>query len=321
SNTIIQFSAIQFCFTKTLLFYYINTFRSSKIQIKKINRMGSNHICLTYFSIAEVSTSKFTLVTALLDIGRGNWWEYRRTIENYYQYLDNILHLNVDLVIFLDDKSADYIYKRRRGLGFEQKTKIIPISFYELPFYAYIHKAEEIIKREQQGIFWDSNWDETMKHHPEGKSAIYNILVNSKPYFLYKISIENPFSARFMVWLDAGYGHGNRSIFPKNYEWKPKFLPNKISLIQVTPPHDKISRYTMADLYRKNWAVLSGGFIAGDIYALNRFYAYYYRVFAEMINQNRIDDDQTTMVLLVQQHPQLFNIVHGDWFDAFKLFS
>lgn len=48
----------------------------------------------------------------------------------------------------------------------------------------------------------------------------------------------------------------------------------------------------MADLYRKNWAVLSGGFIAGDIYALNRFYAYYYRVFAEMINQNRIDDDQ-----------------------------
>lgn len=86
--------------------------------------MGSNHICLTYFSIAEVSTSKFTLVTALLDIGRGNWWEYRRTIENYYQYLDNILHLNVDLVIFLDDKSADYIYKRRRGLGFEQKTKV-----------------------------------------------------------------------------------------------------------------------------------------------------------------------------------------------------
>lgn len=68
--------------------------------------------------------------------------------------------------------------------------QIIPISFYELPFYAYIHKAEEIIKREQQGIFWDSNWDETMKHHPEGKSAIYNILVNSKPYFLYKISVS-----------------------------------------------------------------------------------------------------------------------------------
>lgn len=45
--------------------------------------------------------SGLTLVTALLDIGRGGWWEYRRPYDVYLKYLENLLRLNVCIVLYL----------------------------------------------------------------------------------------------------------------------------------------------------------------------------------------------------------------------------
>ncbi|KAJ1350095.1 hypothetical protein KIN20_005811 [Parelaphostrongylus tenuis] len=76
--------------------------------------------------------------------------------------------------------------------------------------------------------------------------------------------LEDPFSTEFFVWIDAGYGHGNQSVFPFNNKWKPQFPHKKISLIKLTPIHDSITHYTIDKLYRRNLSVISGGFIAGD---------------------------------------------------------
>ncbi|KHN83244.1 hypothetical protein Tcan_11114 [Toxocara canis] len=205
--------------------------------------------------------SGFTVVTALLDIGRGQWWEYRRPLNSYYKYLDNILELRVNLMIFVDQKTVDYIHQRRKQFRLEHLTRVIPMRLTELPLHQYIGLIEQIIDYEQNGNGWNPAWDQSMKVHPEAKSAAYDVLVNSKSFFLYNASIENPFMTEKFVWLDAGYGHGNRAIFPPDFYWNP-FLPqDKISLIK------------------------------------------------------------TALVLLIQQQPTLFNVVHGDWFDAFRLFA
>lgn len=269
----------------------------------------------------RITLSGFTLVTALLDIGRGDWWEYRRPMESYYFYLENVLRLKVNLVIFVDHKSVRHIYSRRKEYRLEHITKIIPITLAELPLYRYMSAVSEIIASEQSGERWDPEWDRVMSTHPEAKSAEYDILVNSKPYFLYNATVSNPFSSEYFAWLDAGYAHGNQSVFPPSFRWQPTLVPRKISLIKVTPSYDSIFRYKLSDLYRKNWAVVSGGFLGGDIYTVNHFHHLYYRVIVDMIYRRLIDDDQTTLVLLIQQHPTLFNVVHGDWFDAFRLFS
>ncbi|VDM46850.1 unnamed protein product [Toxocara canis] len=265
--------------------------------------------------------SGFTVVTALLDIGRGQWWEYRRPLNSYYKYLDNILELRVNLMIFVDQKTVDYIHQRRKQFRLEHLTRVIPMRLTELPLHQYIGLIEQIIDYEQNGNGWNPAWDQSMKVHPEAKSAAYDVLVNSKSFFLYNASIENPFMTEKFVWLDAGYGHGNRAIFPPDFYWNP-FLPqDKISLIKVTPEFDEITRYTINDLYRKDWAVVSGGFLGGDRSAINRFHRFYQRLVLDLISQRLIDDDQTALVLLIQQQPTLFNVVHGDWFDAFRLFA
>ncbi|VDM99341.1 unnamed protein product [Thelazia callipaeda] len=250
--------------------------------------------------------SGFTLVTALLDIGRGDWWEYRRPLEKYYTYLENILRLKVNLVIFVNQKSVEHVSARRKFYGLERLTKVIPISLQDLPLYRYIEMVSEIISNEQRA--WNPQWDSAMRTHPEAKSPEYDILVS------------NPFNSRYFAWLDAGYGHGNRSVFPVSFQWQPTFVPGKVSVIKVTSQHDNLFSYKLADLYRKNWAVISGGFLGSDIYTINRFYMLHHHLVVDFIYRGLIDDDQTSLVLLIQQHPSLFHIVHGDWFDAFRLF-
>lgn len=48
----------------------------------------------------------------------------------------------------------------------------------------------EIIADERSGKRWDQQWDRSMSSHPEAKSAKYDILVNSKSYFLYNASVN-----------------------------------------------------------------------------------------------------------------------------------
>lgn len=78
-----------------------------------------------------------------------------------------------------------------------------------MPFYRWRNEIAEIMQREQKE--WQNGWDHQMKSHPEAVYPEYDILVNSKPYFLYNatkiakfdLNIKNK---QLFVWLDAGYG-------------------------------------------------------------------------------------------------------------------
>ncbi|VDN19528.1 unnamed protein product [Gongylonema pulchrum] len=81
-------------------------------------------------------------------------------------------------------------------------------------------------------------------------------------------------------------------------------------------------RYSINHLYRVDWTVISGGFIAGDGWTINRFYRFYQKTFLEMLDSGRIDDDQTVLTLMLKHYGSLFNAVHadGDWYALFRLF-
>jgi hypothetical protein len=46
-----------------------------------------------------------------------------------------------------------------------------------------------IMDHEVNGTGWKSEWDEAMKSHPEACNYKYDVVVNSKPYFLYNASV------------------------------------------------------------------------------------------------------------------------------------
>ncbi|PIO72794.1 hypothetical protein TELCIR_05260 [Teladorsagia circumcincta] len=210
----------------------------------------------------ELPRDDVTIVTALMDIGRGEWDRYRRPLEQYHLFMENLLSLQNYMVIFTDESSYSFVHKYRKNMGEIHRTKIHLITLKDLPLSRHLDAATKIIEEEHNNDkLWRSIWDPAMKDHPEARSAEYDVLVNSKTYFLYNATLEDPFSTEFFVWIDAGYGHGNQSVFPYNNKWKPQFPRNKISVIK------------------------------------------------------------TVLVLVINSYPQLFSITHGDWFDAFRLFS
>jgi hypothetical protein len=69
--------------------------------------------------------------------------------------------------------------------------------------------------------------------------------------------------------------------------------------LKLTPPSDHIHRYRLGDLYRRDVAVLSGGFLAGDAPTIARFYALYQARFVALVrDQGRVDDDQVFFLQL-----------------------
>uniref|UniRef100_A0A1I7ZBA6 Uncharacterized protein n=1 Tax=Steinernema glaseri TaxID=37863 RepID=A0A1I7ZBA6_9BILA len=261
-----------------------------------------------------------TVVTALLDIGRGDWETYQRPLKKYHNFMKNVLALKVPMVVFVDAKSFMFVRRMRALLGLKEITKVWRIDTSDLPLFQYHTYAKQIIDQEQSGNAWREEWDPKMKRHPEATSAEYNLVVNSKSYFLYNTTLENPFGTNFFTWLDAGYGHGDVTVFPQHFYWFPTFPPSKITLIKLTPKGNLVSKYDLGSLYRINISVVSGGFLAGDAEAIHNFYVLFQRRIVELLARNVIDDDQTVLCLLIKDYPSLFELEHADWFDAFQLF-
>uniref|UniRef100_A0A0N4Z0D9 Nucleotide-diphospho-sugar transferase domain-containing protein n=1 Tax=Parastrongyloides trichosuri TaxID=131310 RepID=A0A0N4Z0D9_PARTI len=290
-----------------------------KIPVIHINPFDEE-ISSKYDGVSSKPRPNVTLVTALLEIGRNNWKFYGRPLSKYQEYLSVLLQLDIDMVIFITSEHYEIVKKIRIDNGLWDRTQVFVITLKDLPLYKYLNKMRQIMDKEKVPGGWKDEWDAVMKTHPEATSPEYNLVVNSKPYFLYNATIENIFNSSSFVWLDAGYCHGDVLCFPKFFKWHPTVTKGKVSMIKLTPDSDRIEDYTIEKLYRKDWAGISGGFIGGDAISLKQFYHYHFQKILELLHMNIVDDDQTIIILLIKEMPELFDLQYGDWFDAFRLF-
>ncbi|KAI3422291.1 hypothetical protein GPALN_012816 [Globodera pallida] len=262
------------------------------------------------------------MVTALLDIGRGKWQRFTRHFDQYLGYLANIvLRLQNRLIIYCNSSVTSYLHSLGDRIDWE-RIQVVEMSLQELPYYKYRDEIEEIMRWEQD--HWHNDWDKQMQSHPETLYPDYDILVNSKPYFLVNATKISRFSKppiggqQFFVWLDAGYGHGSISEIPRGV-WSPMLKAGKITVVQLTSKMERVERYSLDKVYRKQKSVVSGGFLAGPPEAINRFHTFFHLSFMEMLDARMVDDDQTTLLVTIQKFRSTFNIIFGGWFDAFKL--
>ncbi|CEF63159.1 HtrL protein family-containing protein [Strongyloides ratti] len=254
------------------------------------------------------------IVTALLDIGRGEWQSFYRPFETYLNSFLDLLQLDNNMIIYGDKTVINFVKKHFKN--YINDKLLLEISMKDLPFYRYKKEMQDIIDHEQKN--WNSTWDKRMKNHPESLYADYNILVNSKPYFLYNASIISPFSSDIFIWIDAGYSHGDKNLIPKT-TWDPFLIPNKVHIIKLTPKQDQINTYTYDRVYRKDISVISAGFIGASHGVINRFYNFFYKTFIELLDDKKVDDDQTVILITIKNYASLFYVIHGGWFDAFRL--
>lgn len=251
-------------------------------------------------------------VTALYDIGRGQWRHFQRKFEEYLSYFKNLLDLNVKLIVYSNETVINFVMDRRKHL--RDKTMTVVLPFTELDYYEYRQHIHHILSSAE---FRDSN---EMLDHPEAFSVEYLILMNNKVSFLANAVKRNPFHSTHFFWIDAGYGHGDD--LTRWADFRPRVLLNKddkITYIELNDPqlYSDINHPHKVSM----GPAFSGGFFGGNAEAILKYERLYKKTFRKLLTEFIVDDDQNVAYQCYMENPSLFENFRGNWFDAFRLFS
>ncbi|GFN93012.1 protein htrl-like [Plakobranchus ocellatus] len=264
----------------------------------------------------EKGLYNFTVVTALVDIGRGSWGRQERGYSQYLLYMQRMLRLDVNMVIFVGAKGRPFIDWMRRGRG--TRTYVVETSIQDLPYFRYRDRFKEIMESEQ----YQRDNDLVRKGLAEAVSPEYDIIQLSKFYFVDRAVQMNVFNTSYFIWLDAGYGKG-ANIHPKDGVWVPKNLfeyADQLTFIergQGALYHEPKKEY----LHKVSLNIIAGLFFGGGSEVVQEAYRRQQREVMRWVEEGIVDDDQTMYMLLYYQEPAMFHLVQGDWLEVFKLFN
>ena len=149
----------------------------------------------------------------------------------------------------------------------------------------------------------------------------YDILQWSKLYFVDRATRDNAFNNSFYVWLDASYARDG-NVIPSDGVWTPhRLLEHEDRVTFILRGDIERYRHQSHRLHKISVNILVGGFFAGGVDVVRRVYALQQDLARHWMNSSVVDDDQTMYMLLYYDHPEMFRLVSGEWFDAFRLFS
>ncbi|GFO31951.1 protein htrl-like [Plakobranchus ocellatus] len=276
----------------------------------------NNHFQLAFLPSGDYS---FTVVTGLVDIGRGGWRTQGRTYREYLTHMLKVLRLDVNLIVFIEPKGLEFVKMNRRGR--ENRTVIYPTTIEKLSYYPLLPRIQEIMNTDQ---FKRDN-DNYKNGNCEAFVPQYNLLTNSKVCFVHQAIRENPFRSTYFIWIDGGYGHGETEetdIYPSDGIWSPKHLtgyPNQVTVTirEELPTEEEKQR----GLYKLDEAWIAGGLYGGGIQAMEIYYQLHKQVFLDYLNDGIVDDDQTTFLESFYRNRTNFRLLPGSWHSLMKPFS
>jgi len=258
----------------------------------------------------------FTIVTALIDIGRERWDNmYKRKWNEYISWLECMaLQINAPLYIYIEPSLESFIKSQRSVF---KETIVKPISLNEYNLFSYKNKIQEI----QNSDKYKNCGVESFC--PEVCIPEYNIVVNNKVQFMYNVSVENPFNTDYFIWLDAGYGHGKISI-PHNFTWNPSSYIEraKDDKIVINTLHDEMKSENPWEFFKAHQDFIDGGFFVATKQALIKLKYLYYQTIDETITDRLIDDDQFYMALTYAKNKDLFSVSNQkEWKNRSQIFE
>ncbi|XP_059168873.1 protein HtrL-like [Physella acuta] len=296
--------------TSLPLIYYVNSY------LPWLKTAEDSIVAMSWEGFGpEKGLYNYTVVTAMLDIGRGSWDQQSRSYNTYLLYMQQLLRMDMNIVVFVEQKGKPFVDWMRRGR--EDRTFVVVTDITSLPYYRYRDRMSEIMRSPE----YQRDNELYQKKLCESYVPEYDILQLSKLYFLNVSIIQNPFHTSYFIWIDGGYGHG-QEIYPPEGVWIPKDLfehSHKMTFIERDPGVRQFEK-VKDKLYKMSINILPGGFFGGGVKAVQEVYALQRSMLREWMEEGVVDDDQTMYMLMFYRRPSLFRLVPGDWHDAFKLF-
>jgi protein YibB len=258
-----------------------------------------------------------TVVTALYNIGREDWSNYKRNWLEYLYYFRNTLSLRSKFVIYVDSSTYDFVVAERLKVDPNlEYTKIIKKEFNELPKYYLKERIDNVMSSpEYRSGLVDP-------HPPEYNNSNYIVLIFSKMFLVEEAIDNNYFNTEHFMWVDAGIRH--HSFRPED---KFKLYPNpsKIEdikgiriLCRVKPEESDLDIKTF---YRSHINRFGAGVIVGKKEDIKTFNVKMDEILEEALSNNLIDSEQSLHTVCYLRNKDMFELIHNeDWYYHFDYY-
>lgn len=254
--------------------------------------------------IFEVSAeeSSYTIVTAFFNINRGQWNEYNRGVENYLYHATRVFSLDDYMVIYIEPEYVDFVKTYREK--YKEKTRIIPLSIKDLPYYKYKDQIEAIM---EDPAFKNGLADPNC---PEVTKPLYDVIMWSKVPLVMRTVEDNPFHTTHFVWLDFGI---HSHMLHDNMLNQPllKNVPDKIKfLCRSAPSPDDLD---ICRFFKSHTNRFAGSMFTGNAANFRIFNQYLDEEIQDCLSKKVVDCDQSLFSITYLKHPELFDLYVGDW--------
>lgn len=255
------------------------------------------------------------IVTALFDIQRDKWAKFEQSYSTYLYWMQGVLSLDANIVIFTEEKFADPIKliltNTRKDCS---KTKLIILTLEELEAYKLYNsrltelmKSESFIKKVQFVV-------------PEMFSVLYNVITFNKVYFLKKAAEEKYFDNDLLIWMDAGLFRDtseNYNVKWPNHEKINQLDNEKITLFSHNQEVNvRDNEYTAFSQIRN----IHGGCFLVPSFMAEFFTKEFDHTINQALNHGYIGRDETMFDITYCRFKSNYTLIKSGWREYFKMF-
>lgn len=239
------------------------------------------------------------VVTALFDIGRDKDGD-GRTIDQYLDWFDKTLKLNVPFIIYTEDRFIEFIEQRRN----KYNTTIISQDLNQIPYFKYNDRISKILcSSKYQNLIKDPS-------RVECKLSLYNVIQYSKFEWLANQSnTENKFD--FYFWMDAGCSRFFNSVNTSN-TWPKNYSILKSDRLNIQGNINTLRYYHQwpgDDTYIwDNNCLLVGTLFGGSKQICQTIAVKINELFEHYLQQEIVNNEQILLAILFKKYPELFSV-------------
>lgn len=243
--------------------------------------------------------TRLTLVTYLFDLARREPEIGRTTIRRYLQLAEDfVLGIDHDLVVFTEPEFAAPIEASRGSRGLGARTRIVPVTFEELPAHTLLQQIKSARARHPLS-----------NANPRKDTPLYTALTWARPEFAARVARDDPFEGSHVGWIDIGL-----RFRPHPGEDPFAYPSERVRLLSMRPlfEHELAARGCYLASLRGH---VAAGYACGSRENMAWLGAAFARLGRETLDTGFAGSDEQLLPLLAATYPERFEFYHGDYED------
>ena len=252
--------------------------------------------------------SKISIVTAFLDIGRGDWTGeveknggplphyLQRSVDKYIDHFTRMCELENEIIVFTSPDLAS------RLASISPKVKVVEYDYFSI--HEELRERIHVIQSTEKFI---SRINPYQVRNPEYWSKDYVGVTSLKAFFVAESYRRGLITNDWASWVDFGYCRDSEHI-PESKKWDFDFTPGKMHLFNYRNPETNRAMEQVQLAVLNNIVYIIGGVFAGEKAQWIQLEKLMEKSM-DMLNSNGlVDDDQGLLLLSYFMEPQKFEL-------------